>query len=178
MVTGCVALLMESKPSMLFSPEMVISSLVAGATKLPSSGAGWDNEAGAGMVNCGVANTVAGYSVSFTNGENNVGNVIASKDLIGIRKSSLRIAVTWLVNSRFTSPTGTAFEGNVTNYNIRLKDANGNVVASATSYDNIEYLEYFVTGGNFLEAFTVEVYQYSAKKNTYADFGTIAAWYV
>lgn len=178
MVTGLLAVVMEAMPAVVLHPEIAISAVITGAYRLPTSGTGWDNQAGAGRASCIRTSVTAGLAVTFQNSSNTVGAIVATKSISVLRKRRIRVAVAWLANSDY-SGSGSVGTNYVNNYDVRLKNSSGTVVATATSTDNnIEVLEYYVPNGSLLQDFTIEVYLASSRVNTYDDIGAITNYYV
>ncbi|MCV2232622.1 S8/S53 family peptidase [Acholeplasma manati] len=139
-VTGSIALIMESNPELKVYPEKVMA-LVASSAKMmsmhPTIGIeGYNEEVGAGLFD--YKKTVENIPTTF--------GYINSTGVSGIYKQvylyveygqSVKASVAWLLNSNNTTTI------KLTDYDLRLFDPTGRPVASATSsHNNIEVVQY------------------------------------
>lgn len=140
LVTGSIALMMETYPELKVFPEKVMS-LVASSAKFMSEHStvgleGYNEEVGAGLFD---------YKESVENMTNTFG-YINSTGKTGVYKEvyfyvgyaqTIKASLAWLLNSNNTTTV------KLTDYDLRLFDPTGRPVASATSnHNNIEVVTY------------------------------------
>lgn len=140
LVTGSIALMMETYPELKVFPEKVMS-LVASSAKFMSEHStvgleGYNAEVGAGLFD---------YKESVENMTNTFG-YINSTGKTGVYKEvyfyvgytqTIKASLAWLLNSNNTTTV------KLTDYDLRLFDPTGRPVASATSnHNNIEVVTY------------------------------------
>lgn len=140
LVTGSIALMMETYPELKVFPEKVMSLVAASAKFMSMHNSvgleGYNEEVGAGLFD---------YKESVENMTNTFG-YINSTGKTGVYKEvyfyvgyaqTIKASLAWLLNSNNTTTV------KLTDYDLRLFDPTGRPVASATSnHNNIEVVTY------------------------------------
>lgn len=140
LVTGSIALMMETYPELKVFPEKVMSLVAASAKFMSMHNSvgleGYNEEVGAGLFD---------YKESMENMTNTFG-YINSTGKTGVYKEvyfyvgyaqTIKASLAWLLNSNNTTTV------KLTDYDLRLFDPTGRPVASATSnHNNIEVVTY------------------------------------
>lgn len=137
--TGCIALLMQRDPIIIYHPERAMAMLSSTANR-PNSlyfNKGLDEKTGAGSLD------FKNIKTQYTNNygfflEQNQTTINIVKLLSAQKDQTIRVAVSWLAKAN-----GTASNTTKSNYDIYLCDANGNIISSQeTSRDCVELIEY------------------------------------
>lgn len=165
MVTGGIALLMQKRATLKAHPEMVLSLLSASAYPIvynPSyDTSGLEETYGAGVMNIDNADDQYTLTSAFSLTSPTANSVVRSQQVIISGVRMLRASVAWIINGeQSTTPT-------FTNYNLRIKNSSGTIVASASStYNNLEGVEYLAVPGTY----TFEVVLSGSKTGTGTDY--------
>lgn len=166
-VTGTVALMMQKRPELIYYPELVMSILTANADTMPNytacNGDGYNEQVGAGLNNRALALSNINNTVSFAYKTGNTSKLFVSeKDVYISAGQTIKVSFTSLVNTE-----GKKDITLVTDYDLKLYDANGNMVTQRTSLSNTELLTYTAsTSGTY----TIKIFLYSAKKTDLPDW--------
>lgn len=141
-VSGCIALLMEYKPILKTTPEIVIAALTASANKMglynEYSASGFEKKTGAGMINFEKAKSAIDNYYTFTrSGGASSGTIKDTMVIVGAGKT-LQVSLAWIVKTN----QGNANLG-LSDYDLEILDLQGNIVAEAKSNtNNVEMVRY------------------------------------
>ena len=169
-VTGCIALFLEMFGSHYSPPEELRAIVVASAAKTTgySETYGYfDEKVGAGcidFINMREFDYLAhGFYIQSLN--NNPNSIVYSKNISLSKDQTIQTALSWLADVS-TSPDQTK----ITNYDLRLYNPNGVLVASSAlgSFSNIEFIRYKAPSAG---TYTVSIYQNDNMQTNVDSYG-------
>lgn len=139
--TGIIALLMERYPSLKGYPEKLLALLTSSAQYSSvynhmNQSNGFDNQVGAGMINW--LNFEAHYSSakSIIQVTGTSGNSIYRYNVSLTKGEIIKASIAWTAYT-----TGTVDSLKMTNYDLKIADSDGNIVAeSVSTSSNIEHI--------------------------------------
>ncbi|MBO5023127.1 MAG: S8 family serine peptidase [Clostridia bacterium] len=181
-VTACIAMLCEKVPSYKVFPERVCSLITATAQKVydySNDNGEFDDVVGAGMINLEGMLYASNNYISINNTNSQSGVEIISENVYMNAGDEIQIGLMWLIaNGNFTD------DGNydkwvsgayLTNYNLRLYDPYGNLIASSNLIpSNVELIRKTVsTTGTY----RIVAYQ-NSNKNAYNPNDPISLSYM
>lgn len=163
---GTAAVLMQKYSAIKVYPEHVLSILMASARSISAyaTTSGFHEKAGTGMLNMNNALNAAAATNrrAFTISSDAVGTNVNTRQVYLTSGQRLRVAFVSLVNNEKATSTN-----KVTDYDLKLVNSAGSQVASNVGTHNNEFIDYTVTSSGY---YTIQIYQYSAKKTTLTDY--------
>lgn len=157
-VTGCIALFLERFSDRYTPPETMKAAIIASAAKTTGYNATlgyFDEKVGAGSLDFLTMREYDHLSYGFsTSSFFNNPNGIVSSDTVSLSKDqTIQIACTW-----HADVSTSLQQANITNYDLRLYDANGTIVASSAlgNFSNVEFIRYKAPAAG---TYTVAIYQ-------------------
>lgn len=172
MVTGVIAKLMQQYPILKTYPQIVQAVLIVSST--PALGQnGWDDVAGAGIVNYSQAQSAMSKYQLITNSSNQVGKMISKITTRVTSGQRITIAFVWFANSNTTSNPGSTQANIHTDYNLQIKNSSGSIIAVSDGLTNIEYLSFI---NNNFSTMQLVINQVALKLVNATDVGAVA-WY-
>jgi subtilisin family serine protease len=175
-VTGVVAAQLQREPNEILKPEGVLGTLVCAAQPLPSATGTFDNKSGFGLVYFSSMSGIDMLGQYFSVSTDNTGNIVATKQIIGLANRTVKVCLVWLANSRQTTTSGTP-SVSFTDYDLKVYDSNGNLIGQSIGLTNMEVVT-FQTTSAIIALYDANVYQFSNKKNSYTDFGFMGAGFI
>lgn len=167
-VTGVIARLMQQRPELRSSPETVGAILIVSATPAANQSDGWDNVAGAGIVNYARAQSAINNTASLYSKSSWAGDVRLS---FRFSAGKVKVAAFWLANSKTNGNATTVLANVHTNYDLILQDNFYHNLRTSETLNNIEYIVYNNSYERFLCALLKQI---EAKQTSDIDFGAVA----
>jgi subtilisin family serine protease len=129
--SGIIALLMEQHPNLKTNPERLQALLCSSARMHPDAillANGFNEPTGAGMIHYENFNTQYANSYTIMNYNGRSGNIIHTRTVDLTGGTRFKCSIAWTAYA-----TGDVSRTKFTNYNIYLKDSEGNILAVANS---------------------------------------------
>lgn len=171
MVTGVIALLMETHPILVGNPQLISSVLISGCESLPGQINTWDPQGGAGFLNYKNSLDILGNSSNY--GLGNLTNSNSNNDnLIDLQfetnyEALVRISITNNINSEVSAPSGELC--NIYNSPIRIEIyKNSSILYTYYMTQNI-YLIQFCTEDYLENNYRVLITATNAKYNIFTE---------
>lgn len=80
----------------------------------------------------------------------------------------------WFSNSTTTNSTSNVQSNIHTDYDLRIRNTSGSIIASSNGITNIEYISY---NNSAYTQLIIEIYQYGNKKTDIMDWGSVTWCY-
>ena len=154
-VTGCIALLLEAKPSYAAYPELILSIITSSAQKTADYEENvnfFDSRVGAGVID--LEKMIVQSKKTTWHLTSDVDSPVYSMALELNRGTDLQVAIAWLANT--TSPSSNGVTVSCLNYDLIIKGPDGNIIASSIlNNSNVELIRYTA---EVRGTYTIQVY--------------------
>lgn len=173
LVTGAIAILQNGSAALDFIAASATLAAAANMNRITnpegSNYAGFDKKAGAGMLDLDRALFYT-TEVRFANFSVPSNKIVEEVDIWLYSGLPLKVCASW-----FAQPVDGQLLPTITNYDLRLLDSTGNVVASSSSSNNNQELLMFTPSVE--GSYKIQLYMSSPSLDHFIDTGTISYSY-
>ncbi len=179
MVTGTIALLMEEFPRLMQYPEVYMSALINGASKLPSQSSVWDTYAGAGLVNYAATREIlnsSSYVKKSIITQTSASTAVMSKNVSIDANKEIEYCLFLVQNSNVTSPSSTIYTPSISKYQVKIYDENNEIVETTEYGENSNLIiGTFINSSTVTKNYSIKVYLIN-KVTSYVEYLSLSVY--